>query len=65
MPRVKVPRCARLLKLKLQGKGPFLGCYTSSAASQYGVYETYVRCYVLLCLPAESPMPPHAKLILS
>ena len=23
MPRVKVPRCARLLKLKLQGKKPF------------------------------------------
>ncbi len=35
MPRVKVPRCARLLKLKLQGNAPFLNCNALSSASQH------------------------------
>ena len=35
MPRVKVPRCGRLLKLKLQGKAPFLGCNALCLASEH------------------------------
>ena len=55
-----MPRCARLLKLKLQGKAPFLGCNTSSVTFQNLVYETYERCCTILCPPVEAPMPPHA-----
>ena len=55
-----MPRCARLLKLKLQGKAPFLGCNTSSVTFQNFVYETYERCCTILCPPVEAPMPPHA-----
>ena len=53
MPRVKVPRCARLLKLKLQGKAPFLGCNALCLASEHLNLKAFHARYGVL-----SPLKP-------
>ena len=60
MPRVKVPRCARLLKLKLQGKEPFLDSKVCISAPRYLPFEAPESSLALLCPRLTGPMPSHA-----